>query len=96
MGAVYRATDEHLGIPVAVKENLFLTDEYSRQFQREARILASMRHPGLPHVADYFILEAQGQYLVMDYIEGRRSAPAPGTHRPTPRARGDPDRHFRV
>ena len=70
MGAVYRATDEHLGIPVAVKENLFLTDEYSRQFQREARILANMRHPGLPHVADYFILEAQGQYLVMDYIEG--------------------------
>lgn len=70
MGAVYRATDEHLNIPVAVKENLFLTDEYSRQFQREASILASLRHPGLPHVADYFILENQGQYLVMDYIEG--------------------------
>ncbi len=70
MGAVYRATDEHLNISVAVKENLFLTDEYSRQFQREARILASLRHPGLPHVADYFVLEAQGQYLVMDYIEG--------------------------
>ena len=70
MGAVYRAQDEHLGIPVAVKENLFLTDEYSRQFQREARILASMRHPNLPHVGDYFVLEGQGQYLVMDYIEG--------------------------
>lgn len=70
MGAVYRATDEHLNIAVAVKENLFLTDEYSRQFQREARILASMRHAGLPHVTDYFVLEGQGQYLVMDYIEG--------------------------
>lgn len=70
MGAVYRANDEHVGIPVAVKENLFLTDEYTRQFQREARILASMRHPGLPHVTDYFIIEGQGQYLVMDYIEG--------------------------
>ena len=70
MGAVYRANDEHLNIPVALKENLFLTDEYSRQFQREARILASMRHPGLPHVADYFVIEGQGQYLVMDYIEG--------------------------
>ena len=34
MGAVYRATDESLGIDVAVKENLFLTDEYARQFQR--------------------------------------------------------------
>ena len=70
MGAVYRANDEHLGIAVAVKENLFLTEEYTRQFQREARILANMRHSGLPHVADYFIIEGQGQYLVMDFIEG--------------------------
>ncbi len=56
MGAVYRAVDEHLGVHVAVKENLFLTDEYSRQFEREARILAGLRHPGLPHVTDYFVL----------------------------------------
>lgn len=84
MGAVYRANDEHLNIPVALKENLFLTEEYSRQFQHEARILANMRHPGLPHVADYFVIEGQGQYLVMDYIEGEdlrqrmeRSGPLP-------------------
>lgn len=70
MGAVYRASDEHLSIPVAVKENLFLTDEYSRQFQREAHILAGLRHSNLPHVTDYFSLPNQGQYLVMDYIEG--------------------------
>lgn len=70
MGAVYRATDEHLSIPVAVKENLFLTEEYGRQFQREAHILAGLRHANLPHVTDYFSLENQGQYLVMDYIEG--------------------------
>lgn len=70
MGAVYRANDEHLSIPVAVKENLFLTEEYGRQFQREAHILAGLRHTNLPHVTDYFSLENQGQYLVMDYIEG--------------------------
>lgn len=70
MGAVYRASDEHLGIPVAVKENLFLTEEYGRQFQREAHILAGLRHVNLPHVSDYFALENQGQYLVMDYIDG--------------------------
>ena len=70
MGAVYRANDEHLSIPVAVKENLFLTEEYGRQFQREAHILAGLRHPNLPHVTDYFSFENQGQYLVMDYIEG--------------------------
>ncbi len=70
MGAVYRATDENLGISVAVKENLFLTDEYSRQFQREASILASLRHPTLPRVGDYFQMGDQGQYLIMDFIDG--------------------------
>jgi serine/threonine protein kinase len=70
MGAVYRASDEHLLIPVAVKENLFLTEEYGRQFQREAHILAGLRHPNLPHVSDYFTMDGQGQYLVMDYVEG--------------------------
>ena len=70
MGAVYQAWDEHLGISVAVKENLFLTDEYARQFQREANILASLRHPGLPRVGDYFSVPNQGQYLIMDFIEG--------------------------
>src|SRR5512137_2192879 len=70
MGAVYRAIDEHLGVSVAVKENLFLTDEYSRQFQREANILAGLRQPSLPHVRDYFSVPNQGQYLVMDFIEG--------------------------
>ncbi len=70
MGAVYRAQDEHLLIPVAVKENLFLTEEYGRQFKKEAQILAGLRHANLPHVTDYFALDNQGQYLVMNYIEG--------------------------
>ncbi len=61
---------ENLGISVAVKENLFLTDEYARQFQREANILASLRHPSLPRVGDYFSIANQGQYLIMDFIEG--------------------------
>jgi len=30
---------------VAVKENLFTTDEYARQFRREAVILANLRNP---------------------------------------------------
>ncbi len=70
MGAVYQAFDESLGIHVAVKENLFLTHEYARQFQREANILASVHHPNLPRVGDYFSVPNQGQYLVMDYIDG--------------------------
>ncbi len=70
MGSVYRAVDENLGVDVAVKENLFLTDEYARQFRLEASILASLRHPNLPRVGDHFVIEGQGQYLVMDFIEG--------------------------
>ncbi len=70
MGSVYHAIDENLGTPVAVKENLFLTEEYSRQFQREGSILASLRHPCLPRVGDYFVLPGEGQYLIMDYIDG--------------------------
>ena len=70
MGSIYRAIDENLGVEVAVKENLFTTDEYARQFRREAIILANLRQSNLPRVSDHFVIEGQGQYLVMDYIEG--------------------------
>ncbi|HEX6271201.1 MAG TPA: protein kinase [Anaerolineales bacterium] len=70
MGSVYHAVDENLGVDVAVKENLFTTDEYARQFRLEAVILANLRHPNLPRVTDHFVIGDQGQYLVMDYIEG--------------------------
>ncbi|MFQ5921757.1 MAG: protein kinase [Anaerolineales bacterium] len=71
MGAVYMARDKNLNVEVAVKENLFTTKEYARQFEREARILASLRHPNLPRVTDHFVIADQGQYLVMDFIEGK-------------------------
>jgi len=70
MGAVYRAVDENLDVTVAIKENAFFSEDYARQFQREAKVLASLRHPNLPRVFDYFVIAQQGQYLVMDYIEG--------------------------
>jgi len=41
-----------------------------KQFAREAGLLAGLRHPNLPRVTDHFLLPDQGQYLVMDYIEG--------------------------
>ena len=70
MGAIYQAVDESLGVKVAVKENLFSTEESTRQFKREATMLAGLRHPNLPRVTDHFVIPEQGQYLVMDYIEG--------------------------
>ncbi|MBN1259357.1 MAG: protein kinase [Anaerolineae bacterium] len=70
MGAVYRAWDMNLDIFVAIKENLDASEEAYEQFIREARILARLSHPNLPRVTDYFFIQGQGQYLVMDYIEG--------------------------
>jgi serine/threonine protein kinase len=70
MSSIYRATDTSLGVQVAVKENAFASEEYSRQFRREAVILAGLRHPNLPRVTDHFVIEDQGQYLVMDFIDG--------------------------
>ncbi len=70
MGSVYKAYDNHLDVFVAIKENLYLSEEYTRQFQKEASILASLHAAHLPHVADYFLIPNQGQYILMDYIEG--------------------------
>src|SRR3990172_6745549 len=70
MGAGCRAIDINLGVAVAVKENLFTTEEFARQFKREATILASLRHPNLPRVTDHFVIPGEGQYLVMDFVAG--------------------------
>jgi len=70
MGSIFRAVDENLGVEVAVKENLFTIEDYARQFRTEATILASLRHPNMPRVSDHFSIDDQGQYLIMDYIEG--------------------------
>ncbi|MBE7552821.1 MAG: serine/threonine protein kinase [Anaerolineales bacterium] len=69
-GAVYRAFDLTLKQPCAIKENLNTQPEVQRQFEREALILARLRHPNLPRVIDHFVLPEQGQYLVMDFVEG--------------------------
>jgi formylglycine-generating enzyme required for sulfatase activity len=69
-GAVYRAWDINLNLACALKENFGVTPEAERQFAREANILAALQHPNLPRVTDHFILAGQGQYLVMDFIEG--------------------------
>jgi serine/threonine protein kinase/S1-C subfamily serine protease len=69
MGAVYEAVDERLSRTVALKETLVETDELRRAFEREARLLANLRHPVLPKVIDHFT-ESEGQFLVMEFIPG--------------------------
>lgn len=69
MGEVYLAEDQSLETQVAVKANHNLSAHASSQFIREARLLASLKHPNLPRVIDYFT-ENDSQYLVMDFVPG--------------------------
>src|SRR3954452_19328446 len=69
MGAVYEALDDRLSRSVALKETLVETDDLRRAFEREARLLANLRHPALPKVLDHFS-EETGLFLVMEYIPG--------------------------
>jgi len=69
-GAVYRAWDTSMEKPCAIKENLEASEAAQRQFKREALLLGNLSHPNLPRVTDHFTIPSQGQYLVMDFIEG--------------------------
>ncbi len=69
MGEVYLAIDQRLGNSVALKRTFFNDETMWQAFEREARILANLRHQVLPKVSDHFT-ENGNQYLVMDYIAG--------------------------
>jgi len=69
MGAVYEAVDQRLGISVALKETLSSEASMRKQFEHEARLLASMQHPALPRVSDHFV-EGDRAFLVMQFIGG--------------------------
>ncbi len=70
MGAVYKAWDLNMERPRALKENLDTSPEAQRQFKREAQILGDLTHPNLTKVIDHFTIPGQGQYLVMEFVEG--------------------------
>ena len=72
MGEVYRAKDTKLGREVAIKvlhEALRQDAERLARFEREARVLASLNHPG---IATLYGLETEGSimYLVMELVHG--------------------------
>ncbi len=69
MGTVFVAVDERFGSTVAIKETFFEEEKLSKAFEREARLLNSLKHPALPKVSDYFA-EENGQFIVMEFIPG--------------------------
>jgi serine/threonine protein kinase len=69
MGTVFVAVDERFGSTVAIKETFFEEENLSKAFEREARLLNSLKHPALPKVSDFFA-EENGQFIVMEFISG--------------------------
>lgn len=69
MGTVYEAVDERLDTIVALKECHFSDEQLRKQFEREARLLARLRHAAITRVIDHFHQD-DGQFLVMDFIPG--------------------------
>ena len=76
MGEVYRARDEKLGRDVAIKilpEEFAGDQERLARFEREAKLLASVNHPGIATL--HGLEESDGtQFLVMEMVEGETLA----------------------
>ena len=72
MATVWRAYDERLQRPVAIKvisDALATNPAAVARFAREARTHARIQHPNLVQVYDYSVTASQ-PYLVMEYISG--------------------------
>ena len=72
MGEIYRAKDTKLGRDVAIKvlpEEVAQDAERLSRFEREARSLAALNHPGIVTI---FSVEQSGQtrFLTMELVEG--------------------------
>ena len=79
MGSVYQARDLHFPNVtklVAVKEMInlapdpVLRDMIVRNFEREANILATLNHPAIPEIYDYFT-DNDRSYLILEFINGK-------------------------
>jgi eukaryotic-like serine/threonine-protein kinase len=72
MSSVYRALDETLERPVAIKlmnREIATDSDQLERFRREARAVAQLSHPHIVGVIDYG--EDQGRpYIVLEYVEG--------------------------
>jgi serine/threonine-protein kinase len=90
MGAVYRAWDARLEVPVAVKEMVpqpgldpQTLAHLRGQFRQEALTLARLNHPHLVRVTDFFE-EGGNAYLVMDLVQGQSLADLIAARGPLP------------
>lgn len=72
MAEVYLGTHLTLDRPVAIKvlHNFVEADEAMKlRFQREARVVAALRHPNIVQIYDFDTVDGH-PYIVMEYIKG--------------------------
>jgi eukaryotic-like serine/threonine-protein kinase len=72
MGEVYKAKDSRLARFVAVKvlpASLARSDDALARFEREARSVAALNHPGILGIHD-FATHGETSYVVMELLEG--------------------------
>ncbi|XXX72924.1 protein kinase [Sorangium sp. So ce134] len=70
MGVVWRALDRWAGEPVALKVMRAPDDQFAARFQREAKILADLRHPGIARYVTHGAADDGRCYLAMEWVEG--------------------------
>lgn len=78
MGAVYLARDLRFSVikNVAVKEMVnkardhMMRETIVKNFEREANILATLNHPAIPTIYDFFT-QGDRSYLVMEFVRGK-------------------------
>lgn len=82
MAEVWKGLDTQLQRHVAIKmlhPNLHATPDFVTRFEREARMVASLRHPNILKIYDFHISQPPETpnmvaYMVMEYIEGQTLA----------------------
>jgi serine/threonine protein kinase/tetratricopeptide (TPR) repeat protein len=70
MGAVYRALDQTTGEVVALKVLHMTGTQNTTRFEREARILADLRHPAVARYVAHGTTETLQPFLAMEWLEG--------------------------
>lgn len=73
VGVVYKARHPLLNKFVAIKMLHYygLKEEVYSRFEQEARLVASLNHPGIAAVYDFGITERKRPFMVMEYLEGK-------------------------
>jgi eukaryotic-like serine/threonine-protein kinase len=77
MGVVYRAFDQHLDRPVAIKilrPETMANPERKRRFVQEAKAASALNHPNIIHVYDIdtaALPEGPTDFIAMEFVPGR-------------------------